>query len=175
MQRKAGFPCLSLLHCLRVRSQCVAGPWPPGSRPVVRDNLGCVEHLVGRFGRGKSMLHFTPKPLECLPHRRSPSLVCGSTLIAGATNALVLSRPQWPRRKATKMEATCMNQIELANRWKLSPRTLERWRWLGQGPLPADNQAERAAFAPSFRRAPTGSRQSAGIGASILNETALSA
>jgi hypothetical protein len=32
------------------------------------------------------------------------------------------------------MEATCMNQIELANRWKLSPRTLERWRWLGQGP-----------------------------------------
>lgn len=55
-------------------------------------------------------------------------------MIAAATNALVLSRPQWPRRKAAKMEATCMNQIELANRWKLSPRTLERWRWLGQGP-----------------------------------------
>jgi hypothetical protein len=32
------------------------------------------------------------------------------------------------------MEATCLNQIELANRWKLSPRTLERWRWLAQGP-----------------------------------------
>ena len=27
-----------------------------------------------------------------------------------------------------------LNQIELARRWKLSPRTLERWRWLGQGP-----------------------------------------
>ena len=27
-----------------------------------------------------------------------------------------------------------LNQIELANRWKISPRTLERWRWAGQGP-----------------------------------------
>jgi hypothetical protein len=27
-----------------------------------------------------------------------------------------------------------LNQIELSRRWKLSPRTLERWRWLGQGP-----------------------------------------
>jgi hypothetical protein len=27
-----------------------------------------------------------------------------------------------------------LNQIELARRWCLSPRTLERWRWLGQGP-----------------------------------------
>jgi hypothetical protein len=27
-----------------------------------------------------------------------------------------------------------LNQAELARRWKLSPRTLERWRWLGQGP-----------------------------------------
>jgi hypothetical protein len=27
-----------------------------------------------------------------------------------------------------------LNQIELADRWKVSPRTLERWRWLGQGP-----------------------------------------
>jgi hypothetical protein len=26
------------------------------------------------------------------------------------------------------------NQIELARRWSISPRTLERWRWLGQGP-----------------------------------------
>ncbi len=25
-------------------------------------------------------------------------------------------------------------QIELARRWKLSPRTLERWRWQGIGP-----------------------------------------
>lgn len=25
-------------------------------------------------------------------------------------------------------------QEELARRWRVSPRTLERWRWLGQGP-----------------------------------------
>ena len=27
-----------------------------------------------------------------------------------------------------------LNQIDLSRRWSLSPRTLERWRWLGQGP-----------------------------------------
>jgi hypothetical protein len=27
-----------------------------------------------------------------------------------------------------------LNQIELARRWKISPRTLERWRWLKLGP-----------------------------------------
>lgn len=27
-----------------------------------------------------------------------------------------------------------MNQIELSRRWSISPRTLERWRWLRQGP-----------------------------------------
>ena len=27
-----------------------------------------------------------------------------------------------------------LHQIELARRWKISPRTLERWRWLKQGP-----------------------------------------
>jgi hypothetical protein len=27
-----------------------------------------------------------------------------------------------------------LNQIDLARRWRISPRTLERWRWLGQGP-----------------------------------------
>lgn len=27
-----------------------------------------------------------------------------------------------------------LNQIELARRWRVSPRTLERWRWVGQGP-----------------------------------------
>jgi hypothetical protein len=28
-----------------------------------------------------------------------------------------------------------LHQIELANRWRISPRTLERWRWLKQGPI----------------------------------------
>ena len=32
------------------------------------------------------------------------------------------------------MRETCLNQIELAARWKISPRTLERWRWTGEGP-----------------------------------------
>lgn len=32
------------------------------------------------------------------------------------------------------MPLTHLHQVELARRWKLSPRTLERWRWLGQGP-----------------------------------------
>ena len=27
-----------------------------------------------------------------------------------------------------------LNQDQLARRWLLSPRTLERWRWLKQGP-----------------------------------------
>ncbi len=27
-----------------------------------------------------------------------------------------------------------LNQRELAERWTISPRSLERWRWLGQGP-----------------------------------------
>ena len=27
-----------------------------------------------------------------------------------------------------------MDQIELASRWRISPRTLEQWRWRGVGP-----------------------------------------
>ncbi len=32
------------------------------------------------------------------------------------------------------MERTFLNQSELSQRWGISPRTLERWRWLGEGP-----------------------------------------
>ena len=32
------------------------------------------------------------------------------------------------------MERNFINQIELSRRWGVSPRTLERWRWLGEGP-----------------------------------------
>ena len=28
-----------------------------------------------------------------------------------------------------------LNQIDLSRRWSLSPRTLERWRWLREGPV----------------------------------------
>jgi hypothetical protein len=27
-----------------------------------------------------------------------------------------------------------LNQVELSRRWNISPRTLECWRWLGEGP-----------------------------------------
>lgn len=27
-----------------------------------------------------------------------------------------------------------LNQIDLARRWRISERTLERWRWLREGP-----------------------------------------
>ena len=32
------------------------------------------------------------------------------------------------------MSVKHLNQADLARRWSISPRTLERWRWLGQGP-----------------------------------------
>jgi hypothetical protein len=32
------------------------------------------------------------------------------------------------------MDTRHLNQEQLARRWSLSPRTLERWRWLKQGP-----------------------------------------
>jgi len=32
------------------------------------------------------------------------------------------------------MSVRHLNQIELAARWNISHRTLERWRWAGEGP-----------------------------------------
>jgi hypothetical protein len=32
------------------------------------------------------------------------------------------------------LNPTYLNQTELALRWRVSPRTLERWRWLKTGP-----------------------------------------
>jgi hypothetical protein len=32
------------------------------------------------------------------------------------------------------MDTRHLNQIDLARRWRVSERTLERWRWLQQGP-----------------------------------------
>ena len=36
--------------------------------------------------------------------------------------------------KAIQAGAICINQKELAARWRISHRTLERWRWTGEGP-----------------------------------------
>ena len=33
------------------------------------------------------------------------------------------------------MSTRHLNQRQLAERWGISPRTLERWRWIGQGPV----------------------------------------
>ena len=33
------------------------------------------------------------------------------------------------------MKPTCLNQKELAERWTISHRTLERWRWAREGPV----------------------------------------
>ena len=35
-----------------------------------------------------------------------------------------------------QLRSVChLNQTDLARRWRISPRTLERWRWLKQGPV----------------------------------------
>ena len=39
-----------------------------------------------------------------------------------------------PREPAAPHLVRHLNQVDLSRRWKLSPRTLERWRWLEQGP-----------------------------------------
>ena len=39
----------------------------------------------------------------------------------------LVSRKRSPRTRH-------LNQVELADRWGLSPRTLENWRWRGEGP-----------------------------------------
>ena len=61
------------------------------------------------------------------------------TLIVFSAHAFVMSQSKLPERRGTKMDATkmdvlCINQMELAARWRISPRTLERWRWTGEGP-----------------------------------------
>ena len=56
------------------------------------------------------------------------------TLIVFSAHAFVVSQSTWPERKETEMKAAHLNQIELAARWRISPRTLERWRWIGDGP-----------------------------------------
>jgi hypothetical protein len=42
--------------------------------------------------------------------------------------------PSEPHRLSREKPVRHLNQIELSRRWSISPRTLERWRWLHQGP-----------------------------------------
>src|SRR5690606_9877484 len=63
--------------------------------------------------------------------RQGPGFVApGSiTLIVFSGHAFVASQSNGPERKEAEMKAVHMNQMELAERWRISPRTLERWRW----------------------------------------------
>ena len=37
------------------------------------------------------------------------------------------------RLEGSTLSTKHLNQVELARRWNISPRTLERWRWIGDG------------------------------------------
>jgi hypothetical protein len=65
----------------------------------------------------------------------------------------------------TAMSDRHLTQAELARRWRISPRTLERWRWLDQGPAflklgsrIAYRLADIEAFEADQARQPAGSR-----------------
>lgn len=68
--------------------------------------------------------------------RQRPGFVAPAsiTLIVFSAHAFVVSQSNWPERKEAEMKETHLNQLELAVRWRISHRTLERWRWTGEGP-----------------------------------------
>lgn len=52
-----------------------------------------------------------------------------------APNAPCAAPPPWDADQLGRDKPVRhLNQIELSRRWSISPRTLERWRWLHQGP-----------------------------------------
>jgi hypothetical protein len=42
--------------------------------------------------------------------------------------------PSHINARSSEMPDIHLHQIELARRWKLSPSSMERWRWFGEGP-----------------------------------------
>ena len=44
------------------------------------------------------------------------------------------SRPTAESTASTSVALRHLTQLDLAHRWRISPRTLDRWRWLRQGP-----------------------------------------
>ena len=38
------------------------------------------------------------------------------------------------RLESASVSTKHLNQVQLADRWNISHRTLERWRWIGEGP-----------------------------------------
>ena len=48
------------------------------------------------------------------------------------------------------MSKTFINQVQLARRWHLSPRILERWRWEGIGPHPDLSESQKKNVALDY-------------------------
>lgn len=51
-----------------------------------------------------------------------------------SANTLAASNDAQTLRTPSTTPTRHMNQVELSLRWNISARTLERWRWIGQGP-----------------------------------------
>jgi hypothetical protein len=54
----------------------------------------------------------------------------------GTPNEVAAAASPAKTRRKPSAEAPIrhVGQLEVAERWSVSPRTLERWRWTGQGP-----------------------------------------
>src|SRR5512132_1212929 len=90
-----------------------------------------------------------PAPSACSPAlstgwpasswRRPHAAACCSTSGGSATapsNTTVTGRRTVMLKtiETEQMSPTYLTQVELAVRWRISPKTLERWRWAGDGP-----------------------------------------
>ncbi len=130
----------------------------PAIRPVASPRGCCSQPpfgLVWRSGKDSSTSPLEVCPTscqhvlvfvrECSPPQKfsvqdkaAQRLVFGApasiALIVGSGRAFVVSQSNWPERKEAEMKETHLNQLELAVRWGISHRTLELWRWTGEGP-----------------------------------------
>ena len=71
---------------------------------------------------------------RCAHNGRNPSLSIrtgddGKLLVHCHAASTFSTELEWAR-----MSACHLSQAQLAARWGVSPRTLERWRWRGEGP-----------------------------------------
>ena len=54
-------------------------------------------------------------------------------MTSSSVSASASPRPA-PHGSSSDRAVRHFNQVDLSRRWNISPRTLERWRWLKQGP-----------------------------------------
>jgi hypothetical protein len=76
------------------------------------------------------------RPFCISGHQSSPTPTLPPACLPSASHPLLHVDPASVRKnlKETSMTIRHLNQIELAARLNISPRTLERWRWTGEGP-----------------------------------------